>query len=263
MLIDVNLGHNKEVTLTYELYDNAVTRLYYDRISNQPNEVVSRNEFYNFGESQQDITQELNGIIDDLRHLVPDLIGDDNVENLNQLHINFPDNEKKYANNPKVFALLRDFNNRIHHLERLQKQTNNTSMLFTVDNDPGIDLPEEAYSMFTPNKQFGEMYMNYPHVGKHFMELFYDQDTDIPQEQIILTHKMASGLYCWFGNDMQVSKRMQMNMFKFFCSIQNKIPYEWGDPKLAIGYLPLGKVTHEIDLNAVSQNRYLHSWVCR
>ena len=122
MLIDVNLGHNKEVTLTYELYDNAVTRLFYDRISSQPNEVVSRNEFYNFGESQQDITQELNDIIDDLRHLVPDLIGDDNVENLNQLHINFPDNEKKYANNPKVFALLRDFNNRIHHLERLPSE---------------------------------------------------------------------------------------------------------------------------------------------
>lgn len=263
MLIDVHLGYNKEVTLTYELYDNTVTRLFYDRISSQLNEVVSRKEFYNFGESQEDVTQELNKIIDDLRQLVPNLIVEDNVENLNQLHINFPENEQKYAQQPEVFALLRDFNNRIHHLERLQKQTNNTSLLFTVDNDTGIDLPEEAYSMFTPNKQFGEVYMNYPHVGKHFTELFYDNDRDIPKEQIVLTHKMASGLYCWFGKNLHFSKLMQKSLFDFYCSIQDKLPYQWGDPKLAIGYLPLGKITHDVDLDLISQNQYLHSWVCR
>ena len=262
MLIDVYLGHNKEVTLTYKLYNNNVTQLFYERLSTQKNNVVSRNEFSNFGESAQDIKQELNTIIDKLKNLVPELLGNDDAENLNQLHINFPANEQKYKNNKPVFELLRDFNNRIHHLERLQKGNVNTAFLFTVDDDPGVDLPEEAYSMFTPDKKFGELYMNYPHVGKHFTELYFDRDVDIPKDQIKLTDKMASGLYCWLGDNVSMSKRRMLDMYKFFLTIEHKLPYSWQDPKLAIGYLPLGTITHDIDINTISQHKHLHSWKC-
>tara|TARA_Y100001972_G_scaffold127269_1_gene183622 strand:- start:75 stop:866 length:792 start_codon:yes stop_codon:yes gene_type:complete len=262
MLIDVYLGHNKEVTLTYKLYENTVTKLFYERLSTQKNNVVSRNEFYNFGESAEDIEQELNNIINNLKDFMPELLGDDNTENLNQLHINFPANEQKYKNNKPVFDLLREFNNRIHHLERLQKGNINTAFLFTVDDDSGVSLPEEAYAMFTPDKNFGELYMNYPHVGKHFTELYFDNDVDIPKEQIQLTNKMASGLYCWLGKDMHIDKRRKLSMYKFFLTIKDKLQYEWDDPRLAIGYLPLGKITHDIDINTISQHKHLHSWKC-
>lgn len=262
MLIDVYLGVNKDLKLTYELYDNQVTRLFYNRLSTQNNQVISRKEFYNFGETPEEVTQQIQQIVDKIHDLDPSLLDSDSTNNLNKLHINFPKNHDKYKDNPKVFALLREFNDRIHHLERLQKGTVNPAFLFTVENDPGVDLPPEAYDMFTPNKKKGEIYMNYPHVGKHFMELFYDKDIDIPAEQIVLTHKMASGLYCWLGEDMTIDKKYLLEMYKFYLQIKDKISYEWEDSRLAIGYLPLGKITHDIDINTISNHKHLHSWKC-
>ena len=41
MLLDIHLGNNAELTLTYELYDNGVSELFYNRIREQENIVVS------------------------------------------------------------------------------------------------------------------------------------------------------------------------------------------------------------------------------
>ena len=51
MIIDLHLGVNAEHTLSYKLYDNAVTELFHKRLNAQENKVVSRTQFYNFGET--------------------------------------------------------------------------------------------------------------------------------------------------------------------------------------------------------------------
>ena len=50
MIIDLHLGVNAEHTLSYKLYDNAVTELCHKRLNAQENKVVSRTQFDNFGE---------------------------------------------------------------------------------------------------------------------------------------------------------------------------------------------------------------------
>lgn len=263
MLIDIHLGHNKEVCLTYELYDNSVTALFYNRMCMQENNVVSRTQFYNLGETKQDVENGLLRIIEQIKQIEPALLGNDTHANLNQLHINFPKYHNLYSGNAELFDLLRQFNYYIHFLENKRYVNPQPRFLFACENDSGVALPEEAYDMFTPHKRMGEMYMNYPHVGKHFTELWMDNDVEIPIEQIQLTSKMASCVYCWLGEDVTFSNRAMRSMHQFYKQIHHKLPYRWGDSRLAIGYLPLGHITHNIDLYAVSQNKYVHSWTCR
>lgn len=263
MLLDIHLGKNADFTLTYELYDNSVSRLFYERMSAQENKIVSRTQFYNFGETKESVEQELLNISEQLQEL--GLIADTSQENLNMLHENFPRLHDQHSG--EVREILRMFNYYIHHLEDLSRGYDGKRFLFTCE-DSGIDLPEEAYGMFTPTKTYGTLYMNYPHVGKHFLELFGDNDVNIPVEQIQLTHKMCNTVYCWLGEDKYTNQHdldnLMISMYMFYRQVQHKIPYQWKDPKLAIGYLPLGQLKDKnTDISTVANNKYVHSWICR
>lgn len=260
MILDIHLGKNADITLTYELYDNNVCRLFYDTFKNRPNEIVSRTQFYNFGESADEIQQELDTIVNKL--IAAGLISEGNPDNLNFLHDNFARLHKDADGDLKI--TLRTFNHLIHQLEGHIRNPN-PRFIFACDGDPGQPLPEEAYPMFTITKRYGELYMNYPHVGKHFFEMFVDNDVDVPADQIQLTHLMSCGLYAWFGEEKFTNTdRMFTIMEMFYKQVEHKMPYEWGDPKLAIGFLPLGKLQNsDIDPNLIAKHKYVHSWSCR
>ena len=259
MKLDIHLGEEGDFTLSYNLYDNDVSRLFLQRMQVQENNVVSRTQFYNFGETQKDVEEKLLHISEQLQSL--GLIKDTSQENLNILHENFPRLHAEHTG--KIRELLRMFNYYIHHLEDISRGYNGKRFLFTCE-DEGIDLPQQAYEMFTPTKEYGKLYMNYPHVGKHFLELFSDQDINIPQEQIQLTHKMCNTVYCWFGENKFTNKieldDLMINMFMFYRQIEHKLPYKWKDPKLAIGYLPLGELDKDINVDDIANNKYVHSW---
>ena len=263
MFLDINLGKNAELTLTYKLYDNAVSRMFYDRMSVQENSVVSRTQFYNFGETKEEIEQQLLKVSIELKRI--GLLTDVSQDDLNILHENFPRLHDSHTGEAR--ELLRMFNYYIHHLEDISRGYNGKRFLFTCEDD-GVDLPEEAYDMFTPSKQFGKLYMNYPHVGKHFMELFGDNDINIPAEQIQLTSKMCNTVYCWLGEDRYTNQHemdnLMLSMFMFYRQIQHKISYKWKDPKLAIGYLPLGELVSSKNVVALLDSyKYVHSWSCK
>jgi len=53
---------------------------------------------------------------------------------------------------------------------------------------------------------------------------------------------------------------LMINMFMFYRQIEHKLPYKWKDPKLAIGYLPLGELDKDINVDDIANNKYVHSW---
>ena len=69
MLLDIHLGNNAELTLTYELYE-TVGELFYNRIREQENIVVSRTQFYNFNESENDVKTRLDKIVEQIKLII-------------------------------------------------------------------------------------------------------------------------------------------------------------------------------------------------
>lgn len=264
MILDIRLGKDAEIVLSYKLYDNNVSKLFYERMRDQQNNIVSRTQFYNFGETREQVEKLLSNVSIKLQE--NGLIPNTSLENLNILHENFPRLHAEHSG--EIRELLRTFNYYIHHLEDISRGYNSKRFLFTCEGDNGVDLPDEAYSMFTPVKKYGTLYMNYPHVGKHFLELFGDNDINIPPEQIQLTNKMCNTVYCWLDDDkfsnQHELENLMLSMFMFYREISHKLPYQWKDPRLAIGYLPLGElIDKDTNISRIKDHKYVHSWECR
>jgi len=91
------------------------------------------------------------------------------------------------------------------------------------------------------------------------MAIFNDGDIDIPKEQIQPTHLLKTFLLCWLDKDLVAGRKYMLNLNRFLAKIHNKLPYPIDDKKLAVGKIPLGKLTHEPDLSEIKKNRFIHS----
>jgi|TARA_B100001093_G_C26844561_1_gene1022136 hypothetical protein len=259
MLIDVNLGKNAEYTLTYELFDNRVAKKVWQRLKNHKFPVLNNSSCYGFGESIQEVEQVLYNTIDELKNLKPDL--EISSMDLNYLHDIFASMhynlmEEKYPSQ-KLYDILVKLNDTIHHLEDLNRS--NKAKILVLTDDPGEELIDEDYDLFTPDMTEHWLYMGYPHVGKHIMAIFNDGDIDIPKEQIQPTHLLKTFLLCWLDKDLVAGRKYMLNLNRFLAKIHNKLPYPIDDKKLAVGKIPLGKLTHEPDLSEIKKNRFIHS----
>lgn len=266
MLVDVNLGVNADYTLKYEFFDNRVATRIWERFKQQQFPINNPYRFYGFGETKQEVEQSLYESIDELKSLRPDLKLDS--MDLNYLHDVFASThyelkQEKYPSR-KLDVLLDKINYTIHHLEDTIKYEKGIMPVIptrfaTCTNDTGEPLQDSDYDLFTPDLKKNWLYMNYPHVGKHIMAIFNDGDLDIPEDQIQPTSILKNDLAGWLDEDVTAGKRYLLNLNRFLAKIHNKLPYSIGDKRLAIGKIPLGKLTHEPDLSEIKKYRFIHS----
>jgi len=259
MLIDIHLGHNKEYTLTYELFDNRVAKRIWERFQQTDFDYISRTQFYNFGETEQEVRDKLNYSIEKIKQL------DTNMplewaDDLNMLHTNFPDSVKNATGDLRYWWSM--FNYHLHHLEEITRYQN--KRFLTCTQDQGEPLLEEDYELFSPTRLTNHLYMNYPHVGKHIMELALDDDVDIPADHIVPTSILKNDFVAWFGRSIFVEdpEKIAKDIRRWCVKINSKLPYPIDDKRLSIGHIPLGKLTHEPDLETISKYQYFHSVTC-
>ena len=259
MLVDVNLGENAEYTLTYEFFNNRVATRIWERFKEHDYPVISPDRFYGFGETKQEVEQSLKDCVKQLKALRPEIA----IESmdLNHLHDIFASThyelQKEKYPSQKLNDLLVKLNYTIHHLEDISRHAK--KRFITCTNDPGEPLQDTDYDLFTPDLKKNWLYMNYPHVGKHIMAIFNDGDIDIPEEQIQPTSILKNDLAGWLDDDVTAGKRYLLNLNRFLAKIHNKLPYTIGDKRLAIGKIPLGKLTHEPDLSQIKKYRFIYS----
>lgn len=254
--LTINLGQNKEYALTVELFDNRVANRIWDMISQSSEiEFVSRTQFYEFGETIEDIEEKLQEAIQHLIRLKPDQFSE--KDGLNRLHENFPDLLPSETD-PETRHWLSMFNYHLHHLER--KQNGGKRQFLFCSKMLSESLEAEDYDLFTPSKAENTVYMNYPHVGKHIMELVGDNDIDVPVDHIVPTSILRPDLLFhldedrWVGHEQAVIEYIN----DWLPIIADKLPYPIGDKRLAIGHIPIGRMISP-DINMITDNQYIHS----
>lgn len=252
----VHLGQNKEYSLIVKLFDNRVANRIWQIIHNSKEiDFVSRTEFYEFGETTDQVELKLQEAVDKLKELKPDYFKD--AADLNRLHENFPDLIHK-EKDTETKHWLSMFNYHLHHLER--KQNGGKRQFLFCTKILSEMLEETDYELFTPSKSKNTVYMNYPHVGKNIMELVGDNDIDVPQDHIVPTSILKPDLLFhldenrWVGHEEKVIEHIN----NWLTNIEHKLPYPIGDKRLSIGYIPIGNVI-EPDINKIAQNKYVHS----
>lgn len=253
--IVVHLGHNKDYSLTIELFDNRVANRIWEMIRDADDiDFVSRTEFYEFGESQKDVENDLNTAINHLKRLKPETFKHD--FDLNRLHENFPDLVHTETDSETKHWLAM-FNYHLHHLERM-RDGGKRQFLF-CSNIQAEPLQDEDYDLFSLGKRENTVYMNYPHVGKNITEIVQDNDTEVPEHHILPTSIVRPDLLFHLDEDRWAGKEPQLKFYidNWLKQIEHKLPYPIGDKRLALGHIPLGKII-DPDINKIIEHQYIY-----
>lgn len=243
------LGNDEleQYTFSYELNNDNPTKVWSDLVKQTvPNDLRKslnpwRGVFSNYNTS----VKQLNDVIDELNTWMPKKIEhkwqlDEPIKSLNLLHIHFPELEKGEIDSTKRDQLTR-FNDLIHGLQVILHNKSNAELLYILlccDNTNQVKIDEQDFKFFKPYVNFGDLTLHYCHVGRHPLELLLSNDTDCPQDQVIPQYNYSAFHTLRFFTISDCSQKFK----KFYHESNISWPYDLNDPKLALGYINLGKL---------------------
>ena len=144
-------------------------------------------EIYFMGETQTQIKDE----IDKSCYM----LGIEPSDDMNRLHDIFADNEHPDEELSKL-------NNLIHYHELVENGFPPRWGYMFGDPNAKMELFPADYEEFTLTREFGTLYINYSHVGKHFAEIVYSYDFDIKKEQYRPQEYARPSFMCWLGESV-------------------------------------------------------------
>ena len=160
------------------------------------------------------------------------------------------DAETKYA--------IRQLNNICHEIESwvnadrkkaIEPEWMRASQITTFLNAPRHDLHDEDFELFKQNRydrELGGVYLHWSQVGKTLYEVFRDEHAPKMTDALcseINHQKYYSGEFDveWGQTitEKQDFKKQEMDEYRNWLKDNN---YDWGDPKLSLGYIKIGQV---------------------
>ena len=244
------------IDLEYVPFENSHSKLWVQGIENS-NSIQWGERVYNLGNREHEIQNAIavcNRTIDtiNLTHsLTIPIVTIDNLQHdINFAHTFFVDSNRD--------PLWSDLNWQLHGIEILERGKNKKlqgQIFLELKDKEHYVIPDESFKYFTTGKTFGYCYANYSHVGRHILEMYNARDEEAHDEHVIPMHKISGSSYLWFGNTTNWFYN-QVQMFKIKqWFLKNKINeiigMEWGNPKLAIGWLPVAKLKNKLDVTSL------------
>jgi len=249
------------VKFTYELDDHRVSREWADLM--KPLSVTSlRKDLDPWQGRVADLGKKIaqfNFLIDAINAWIPEKIAGhfdiaDAQASLNRLHTHFPEQHYK-ENTPEQADQLRTYNDLLHQIEfgiRSRDTSEKITILAVQEKPSCFPLEDKDYDLFTTDFRFGDLLLHYPHVGRHPLELVTTNDVDCPPEQIICQSQWSASHSLRFYSGYVSPKQFA----DFYQSSGITWPYGVDDPRLAVGYIRLGRLI-EVDYQAPYHNRTL------
>ena len=194
--------------------------------------IEDTNQFFYMGETETQIKDEIEKIAY--------LKGAETLD-LNELHEFFVDNEEDNE--------LKRLNHLIHYYELVQ---NNYPPRWGYEpSDASIALEPEDYEQFTLTRNFGDLYIGSPHVGKHFAEIVFSNDNEIKEQQYWPQEICRTNFFCWLGKDFTAPPQWFWNRAqKLHKKLKDRLGLpELNDPNLRLGYIPFAKLKTRINSN--------------
>jgi hypothetical protein len=267
MLIDFHLNTRARFllkkpptyTLTFKLYDHRVARRIWEICLKNPLPPVSRDRFYGFNDSLEDIEKSLHNCVEQIKTLRPDL----NLENIdaNYLHENFVNLHSNLTDSEldkKLSHWLSILNYKIHQYEQIVAFETPPKRFITTTNYTGEPLEDDDYDLFTLESTPDILYMNYPHVGKDPFAVFTDNDVTIPKEHIHPTSVLKPDFLVYFTKpSLLPPESLLIRAKRFLARMYKKLPYDVDDKRMAYGRIPLGKLVGKADLDIIAENLFI------
>lgn len=271
-MMEVQLGNDQGLStvLKYQIRDTEAAQIWAQCLSHDASNGFREDDrFYNFpNQSRSNIDylcQELEALTLKLQSFHPELkfprLDKLNLQqSINHLHINFAHGHHVTMHINKENELYWDrFNILLHEIESVmmnektsQHLTNSLSrIVFTFKNMRTVPIPDNSYKDFTLGIDFGVAYVNYCQVGRHFLEMFDANDDQLADEHILPLRSISADTSLWFGPTLgsyhEINKMNKMKeWFEHRKDRFNTLGFFWDDPKLALGRIPVARLTEQI-----------------
>lgn len=252
--------------LVYDLFDYPHTELWFKSLKNfcdQELPLTDTDRVYNFNPSYESCLSAIsqcNNVIENinlqLEGIQIPLVTEQHLQDdVNNIHKYFVDSDRAVEYTKTCDPILwSSLNAHLHGLEAVARRKRSTEpqgqIFIEIPFREQYDLPDSAYQYFTVKKTFGYCYANYPHVGRHLYEMFQANEDHLDKEHIVPMHQIAGSLHLWFGKTTSdLITDMRMNSIKQWFTenkIDDIIKMQWGDPRLAIGWLPVARLRNNI-----------------
>ena len=161
---------------------------------------------------------------------------------MNKIHEYFADNEDE----PEMSRL----NNLIHYYELV---THNFPPRWGyMVGEAEMELFPADYEHFTLERNPGWLYVNYPHVGKHFAEIAFSMDYDVPVHQYVPQSICRPSFHIWLGETLtsEVLSEIKSRMSMVHSKVKDRLSLpDLDDPALRAGYIPFAKLKSSININ--------------
>lgn len=248
---DIILEGNNKVTLTYKLERHRPAQVWAGLMLSAKIESLrsTLNPWRDFDKTilpdrvkyLQNLAEKMNTWLPESNKITGTWDDNDHQKSVNNFHIHFPEQEKSETD-PIRRKQLSEYNDLIHEIEMLASKQNVPHLLICPDRYPSIDLEYDDFKLFTVRRFFGELCLQYCHVGRHPYELFMANDADCPIDQIVPQSQLTTFHTCRFydNNLLDHYVRHNFNIFYQNSTLRDKIAFD--DPKMAFGLISIGKL---------------------
>lgn len=229
--VEVNMTTLNFNGLEFEVLDTPVAKRYATFLMENIHE---SKEFYFMGETSQQIKDEIDKIVY--------MLGKEPTDDMNLLHEYFADHE----DDPEMQRL----NNLIHYYELVEN--NFPPRWGMMVGKSTMELTPEDYKYFTLERNPGWLYVNYPHVGKHFAEIAYSNDFSIKKEQYVPQDHCRPSFHIWLGDRVgwEEVSAFWPRLTMAYDKLKNRLDLtDIDDPAMRIGYIPFAKIKDSINTN--------------
>ena len=200
------------------------------------NENTSK-EFYFMGETETQVKDEIDKLAFMLKM--------DTTKGMNELHEIFASYREPSEDHSRL-------NNLIHYHELITNGYPPRWGYMFGDPNAQMVIGKDDYPEFTLNRDFGTLYINYSHVGKHFAEIVFSNGLDIAEEQYQPQEFARPGFMCWLGDTLPQDQvtRFEDKAETVRQKLQDRLGLpERGDPSLRLGYIPFATLKTSINNN--------------
>ncbi len=261
--------------LDYETYNNDISNRWAQLLSYQcmfEPEIYEKDRFYNFPDNvwtEEHIVSEINLCIARLNKANAGILESAEIgmsqERLNVLHHYFETLRGGVLNpgsfwtmaNSEVRAALERYNVLIHRAENFYNTSGRENYFPRVvcrfKNRERVPLLGTDYQHFTLHRQFGEVYINYCEVGKPLYDVFKDGDDVVGEDNIRPLRYYSPDFALYFHNTQPYKVDNFLTAMDSWWDQNDNylgaLGFTKGDPKNAIGYIPVAALTeiHDID----------------
>ncbi len=181
---------------------------------------------------------------------------------LNKLHLEFPKSLVNRVNDTNV-RLLHEMNLTIHwleqelynHFDKKEKYTLNLDFNHSESSySLKLKIPDNELSNFSTDIKFGDLYLHYIFIGRHFLELYEAEDKLCPKTQFrAQTHFNATCGLSFSEPEDAIVKNLRMRSYYDSLGGIDYFGYDYNSDKLCKGFFKLGTLSDLKGFNTTSQ----------